>query len=116
MHILTERIKYTKVYLQSFSDTHETVSGSVPSDEPFMPSENQERFLKKLSDELGKKKEATRDEIQQIVFDVLKKGNYKPKEVFRAFYRKLIGSDFGPKAADLILKIGTENTINKLLE
>lgn len=101
--ILEERI----VYAKKLMDRAEKKVG-------FKLNEYQKSFLKNLGEGLGKLDNPSREEIQQLIFDTLKEGNYKPKEAFQGFYQVLTGSNFGPKAADLILQIGISKIIKKV--
>jgi len=101
--ILAERIVYAKKML----------AGSQPAKTDFKLNENQKKFLRQLADRLEKLKNPYREQIQQIVFDVLKQGNFKAKEAFQGFYQVLTGQDSGPKAADLILNFGIEKIVKK---
>ncbi len=74
----------------------------------------QKDFLKELALGLKTLNNPDREQIQKVIFETLKKGDYKPKEVFQGFYRILTGQNFGPKATDLVLQIGIENTIQKI--
>ena len=55
-----------------------------------------------------------KEDIQKIVFDSIKQSGLNPRDAFRAFYQKLTGKDFGPKAGDLILEQGIDAVISKL--
>jgi DNA/RNA-binding domain of Phe-tRNA-synthetase-like protein len=67
-----------------------------------------------LAEKLKKLNTKNKEEIQKTVFTVIKENNFDAKEVFTVFYQVLIGRDFGPKAADLILELGINKTIDKI--
>lgn len=77
-------------------------------------NKQQKEFLNQLADELNKLKKTDRETIQNIIFEVLKKGNYQAREIFPAFYQILTGEESGPKAADLILSTGIKETVERL--
>jgi len=110
-NILEERINYAAVYLKNHVNENNVTN--TPA-EKFVLNNNQRKFLSDLINNLSKLKKTNRDELQEVVFNTLKKGNYKAKEVFQGFYQSLTGKDFGPKAADLILELGVNKTIKKL--
>lgn len=111
--ILEERTVFAEVYLQNYSqDINQPVKTEpVVSDEL---TDVQKKFIKDLTTNLKKLKSQERDEIQLAVFDTLKKGGYKPKEVFSVFYQTLIGQNAGPRAADILLDYGFEKALEKL--
>lgn len=113
--ILEEREIYAKVYLDSYAKESERVEfiAQLPPDLKLTP--RQKVFLKELVNNLEIKLK-TRDEIQEVIFKTLQDGNYKPREVFPAFYKALINKDFGPKAADLILEFGIAKVEERLKE
>lgn len=113
--ILEEREVYAKVYLDTYAKESERIefTDKVPEDLKLTAAQN--KFLEALVNNLNHKSKS-RDEIQETIFTALKAGDYKPREVFSAFYKALINKDFGPKAADLILDFGVEKTIKRLKE
>ncbi|MBI3366422.1 hypothetical protein HY041_02230, partial [Candidatus Roizmanbacteria bacterium] len=106
--ILEERIKYAKLYLENYAEEKTPDTGMKP---PFALSDDQKLFLSELRNILVKLKNPSREELQNSIFTLFKEKNFKPKEVFQAFYQTLTGKDFGPKAPDIILDLG----INKAL-
>lgn len=109
--MLEEREVFAQKYLAEYAESaEETIQQSTK----VSLNNQQKKFLSELADSLIKLKNADRDTIQDAVFAVLKKGHYKASEVFPAFYKVLTGQDSGPKAADLILDLGVEETINLL--
>lgn len=106
--ILEERITYAKLYLKNYAK--EITTDTEGQDKTkFVLSENQKRFLVLLKAGLEKLDSPTSVEIQNTIFSILKEHHFKPKEAFQAFYQALTGKKFGPKAHDLILKIGVKN-------
>jgi len=110
--ILDERIRYAKIYLEKY--TREDASSATVS-KTFVASEIQKKFTLQLINQLEYlKSKDDKNEIQQAVFDSIKKINISPKEAFGAFYQTLINKPFGPKAPDLILNLGVQKTIDTL--
>lgn len=105
--ILEERIKYANLYLSNYAI-------EKPPAKPFSLNDNQKKFLSILKAQLTELKSIDKDNLQQCIFSALKTSGLKPKEAFLGFYQTLTGKDFGPKATDLILELGTDNVINKL--
>lgn len=109
--ILDERLKYAEIYIQKYA-VEQLESGYV--EKLFLPNETQKEFLNLLMAELKNNTGADRDTLQTLIFGLVKKHNFKPKDIFKAFYRIMIGKDSGPKAADLILEKGVKNVITKI--
>lgn len=110
-NILKERIAYAEIFLKNYAEKKEQETSACNK---FISSKTQEKFLNDLANNLLNIKKMTKENIQENVFNTLKKGGYKPKDVFRAFYQILTGKDFGPKAADLIMEIGIKKAIDRL--
>ncbi len=106
--ILEEREIYAKKYLAEYA-----VEEKKQPQKTNLNSQ-QKRFLNELAKELSKQKKSSRETIQQIIFKVLKKGSYQAREVFPAFYQVMLGTDSGPKAADLIINLGIEKSAEML--
>lgn len=108
--VLEERITFAKLYL----DKYNTTDQSSKTTHSFSLNDTQKKFLSLLSQQLKKFQNPTKEELQQIIFSILKDNNFKPKEVFQGFYQVLMGKDFGPKAADLILQRGVKETQKRI--
>jgi lysyl-tRNA synthetase class 1 len=108
--ILEEREVFARKYLVEYIEEKETTKQPAK----ISLSKKQKDFLTELVNALSKQKKTDRDTIQNIIFGVLKKGNYQPREVFPAFYQVLTGQPSGPKAADLILNSGIKETVERL--
>jgi lysyl-tRNA synthetase class 1 len=106
---LEERIKYARIYLDQYAQTE------VKSPEkPFIMNDSQKNFLKLLQDLLSKNRTILQEDLQNEIFSLMKQGAYKPREVFQALYRILTGKDYGPKAAELIMTLGVDKTLDLL--
>jgi len=100
--LLQERIKYAKIYIEKYGEEKIVINNAH-----FSPNEKQKQFIKLLGNNLKNIK----GDSQQIVFNTIKESNILPKEAFAIFYHVLIGKTFGPKAGDLINKLGIKKTI-----
>ena len=110
--ILDERINYAKIYLEKYAqDKIQTVNKTGGN---FELNANQKEFLKILAKELSTLKQPTRENIQEIVFQILKTNKFSAKEVFAGFYQVFLGQNYGPKAADLILETGLEKALERI--
>ncbi len=114
--LLEERIVYARQYLESYATEEEKVEFLKEVPEDLRLSVDQVKFLTSLAKNIKKLKIRHRDNLQQVVFDTLNAGKYKPREVFPAFYQVLIGKESGPKAADLILLLGVSKVVKRLEE
>ncbi len=108
--ILKERVDYAAIYLKKYAAQEEKIQFNKTVPTKLQLTNEQKIFLKELHTAISEKKNATREELQVVIFDILKKNNLKPKQVFQGFYQLLINRDFGPKAADIVLEYGIEKT------
>ena len=114
--ILEERIIYVRVYLNNYAQKEDKIAFLENLPENLTLTKNQKEYLKKLSDRLKSLKTEDRESIQKQIFAVLNENNFSAKEVFPALYQILIGRDFGPKVADLILDFGVDKVSRRLIE
>lgn len=114
--MLEERTIYAESYLSKYADGEEKVEFLEKLPEDLKLTDQQKRFINELVISLEKTNAINREDTQQVVFDTLKKNKFPAKEVFAGFYRILIGRDFGPKAADLILEFGIDKVLKRLKE
>ncbi len=111
INILEERIKYAKIYLEKYSQ--EKID-SVKT-EKFAPSELQSKFIVQLINQLDTlKNKEDKEQIQQAIFDNIKKTDINSKEAFTAIYQFLTRKAFGPKIGDLIVNLGFEKALSLL--
>ena len=117
--LLDKRIKYATIYLNKYESSDGVNIDSVESKKTIDDLSTAQRlFLRELVNHLDGKAN-DRDQIQNLIFGILKKNNVTPREVFKPFYQILTGNDYGPKAVDLILSLGVDQVkdkINKLLQ
>ncbi len=107
--ILDERIEYANIFLENYAAKSQT----NPSQDIFTYTADQKKFLSLLVKELENTK-TLRADYQKQIQSIIQNNGFKPKDLFQGLYRALLGNDYGPKAADLIMRIGIENTIEKM--
>lgn len=115
--VLEEREVYARVYLDSYANKDEKIEFSNDVVVDLDLTDKQQLFLTELSKQLEHVKvEPTeqKEQIQTIIFDILKKNDMSPRDVFKAFYQVIIGKDAGPRAADLIVEFGVEKVKERL--
>lgn len=114
--LLKERVTFAKNYLKNYAAKEDKIEfiKTLPNNLTLSPV--QKEFLILLSNKLEGAQKKDRDEIQTIVFDTIKSKGFQPKEVFKGFYRILIGRDFGPKASDLIIDFGIKKVTDRIKE
>jgi len=109
--VLEERIKYAKIYLKKYSQAK--VDFNLIK--TFVPNEIQRSFLLQSFNRLKSlKNKDDKNEIQKVVFDLIKEVGIKPKEAFEVIYQSLIGKPFGPKIGELIINLGFDKALSLL--
>ena len=100
---LEEWAPYAKVYVDRFAaeEIKYKVKQEVP-DQVKTFSKEQKQYLSFLAKQLDKKWEA--NEFQKKLYEWAKENNLSSTDAFRAIYISLLGKDYGPKAAWIILK------------
>lgn len=112
--ILKERIVFANIYLKNYAKSEEKIEFLKKTPKDIKLTNEQKLFLLKLAEKLSVIKNEDKEIIQNAVFETLKENNLKPKSVFSGFYQLLIGRDFGPKAADLLIGFGIAKFIKKV--
>lgn len=112
--ILEERTVYAQEYLKNIVGEQTSYEMTKQINTDMSLDANQKLFLKELAIQLKGVNADNRTDVQNVIFSSMKAHELKPREVFSAFYRILIGKDAGPKAADLILEFGAKNVIDRL--
>lgn len=106
--ILDDRIKYAKLYIENYAEE------KTETRKQFILSKNQKLFLELLKEKLEKLNNPTKEQIQDVIFSILKENNFRPKEVFQGFYLALTGKDSGPKASDVIIQLSVKKVLEVL--
>lgn len=112
--ILEERLQYAKIYLEKYTEEIDQTNTKTNQQKPFVIDHNQKQFLQSLITNLRNLKNPSREDIQNCILSSQACVSAAPKTLFQPLYQALISSDFGPKAADLILKLGVDRTIEKV--
>jgi lysyl-tRNA synthetase class 1 len=111
--ILEERVKYAKVWLDSYAPKEDVFefSEKVPEAAKKL-SEKQKEFLLKVIDTLEKETDA--EKLQTILYNSSKDAG--TKQAFAAIYLSLIGRPSGPKAAWFLLSLPKNKVTERLKE
>lgn len=106
---------YAKVYVDRFAPESErfTVEEKLPEGAKNL-SEKQKNLLKKIANELNKSPKA--EQFQTDIYEMGKELGLDGKETFAAIYLSLIGKDYGPRAAWLILSLEKQFVIKRFNE
>lgn len=113
--ILEEREIFAQIYLKQYADESAKTHISAHPPATVSLSATQQLFLEELLKSL-KTRAHTRESLQADIFNILQTYKLKAGEVFKPFYRIMIGKDFGPKAADIILDASIEKTQKHLIQ
>ncbi|MBI2051562.1 lysine--tRNA ligase [Candidatus Roizmanbacteria bacterium] len=112
--MLEERVVYTQVYLKEYARDDIKIQLTEKSPKRHRLTREQKEFLRKLNNELSTLKTRNREKLQEAIFELLNKNGFQAKEAFRGLYQVLLGRDYGPKAADLILEFGIKKVSQRL--
>ena len=114
--ILEERIRYAKIWLKNYAPDEliYQVKNKLPKETKQL-SEEQKKYLKRLIS-LLKQKDWKPEDLQQELYNTAKKMNVSVKKAFQAIYLALLGKNYGPKAAWLILDQEKEFIIKRFSE
>ncbi|HJZ18498.1 MAG TPA: lysine--tRNA ligase, partial [Candidatus Nanoarchaeia archaeon] len=100
---LEEWVPYAKNWVERFAseDMKYKIQEKIPEKAKKLSAE-QKKYLAKVLKFLDKDWEA--EEFQKKLYECAKESGVSSKEAFRALYLSLLGKDYGPKAAWIILK------------
>lgn len=101
---LEEWAKYAKSWVEKYAPESErfTIQKELPKEAKSL-SKEQKEVLEKIANELSKKWDG--EEFQTRIYELGKELGLNGKQTFAAIYLSLIGKDYGPKAAWLILSL-----------
>jgi lysyl-tRNA synthetase, class I len=101
---LSDWAKYARNWIEKFAPDKDKfmIQEEVPESAKKF-SDEQKRFLQKISEELDKKWDA--EEFQTQLYEWTKELGVNSKDAFSAIYASLIGKDHGPKAGWFILSL-----------
>jgi lysyl-tRNA synthetase class 1 len=96
--------KYAKNWIEKYAPESErfTIQKELPEEAKSL-SKEQKQVLGKIANELGKKWDG--EDFQTRIYELGKELGLNGKQTFAAIYLSLIGKDYGPKAAWLILSL-----------
>lgn len=104
--MLEEREIYARIYLDQYADKESRQALLDKAPDNLQLTDKQRLFLTELSTSITN--DLSKDELQNIIFGILKKNDLSPRDVFKAFYQITIGRDAGPRAADIMLEFGVD--------
>ena len=111
--ILEERIKYAKVWLESYApDEYKfEMTEEIPEGAKKLSSEQKEylRGVAKLFE-----KAVNADSLQVALYDLSKQLKIKPSEAFNAIYMVFIGKNHGPRAGVLLTNFGKDKVLDRI--
>jgi len=115
--LLEERVHYAKIWLKDHAPSEAVffISKDLPKEAKKL-SDEQRIYLQKLAELLEKKWPSSADELQTVLYNLVKERGIKSTKAFEAIYRVLIGKTHGPKAAWLIYSQDKEFVIKRFRE
>ena len=104
---MIERAKYAKIWLEKFApdEVKFKVSKKLPEEAKTL-SNTQRQFLGKLGNIVTNEEDIKI--FQDNIYNLGKTQGLGSRDTFRAIYIALLGKDYGPKAASLILALESE--------
>ncbi len=100
---LEERIEHVNNWNHDFKEIRETQLTLAP---------NEADAIKELSETLHGEVDA--DTIQSAIFDISRKHDIPPRQIFRTLYTILLGTPAGPRLGPYIIAMGKQNVIEAL--
>ena len=113
--ILEERISYVKIYLERFAPENIkfTVKEKMPQESKKL-NIKQKKFLFETAQIVKTAKNP--EDLQNDIYQTGKDLDLSSSDTFKAIYTSLLGKDYGPKAAWLILSLDRDFVIKRLKE
>jgi lysyl-tRNA synthetase, class I len=113
LNVLTERVKYAKIWLESYApdDYKQTMVQEIPQQAKNL-NRDQKRFLGKTIEIL--ENETDSEKLQASLYNLTKELGVNPKDAFSAIYLVMSGKQFGPKAGVFLLQYPKEEVIKRL--
>lgn len=110
--LLQERIKYAKLWLETYAPEEFIYRVTKDlSEQAKKLSSEQKKYLLKIAEILPQFESPK--ELEYQLYEVAKKQNIASQEAFAAIYKTLIGKDHGPKAAWLIMELNKQFVIER---
>jgi lysyl-tRNA synthetase class 1 len=115
--LIKERVHYAEIWLKDHAPSEAVffISEELPKEAKELTQE-QKAYLQKLADLLEKKWPSSADELQTVLYNLVKEQGIKSSKAFEAIYLVLIGKSHGPKAAWLIFSQGKKFVIKRFKE
>ena len=86
----------------------------LPNKKYRTPTEDEREMLKSLRDELGKYEGDDEDELQSIPFNVARRFDESPKNLFKVFYEVVFGQERGPRFGTFVQLVGKDKALSLL--
>ncbi len=104
---LEDWVTYARNWIEKYAPENEkfTVQKDIPQKAKEL-SDNQRKALRQIANEIDNKRSP--EDFQIKIYDIGKSLGLNGKETFAAIYLSLLGKDYGPKAAWLILSLDKE--------
>lgn len=110
-NILDLRIKYAKIWLEKFAPDNLRLSLTETSQNDFVLSEEQKKYLKEAINLINENSDA--EELQVKLYELTKEQGINAKSGFQAIYQVLINKDFGPRAGAFLREYPKEEIIKR---
>ena len=113
--IITERIKYAKVWLENYApETYKfEMTKGIPASAKKL-TQGQIEYLKGAVNIVESSTDS--DSLQTALYDLSKKLKIKPGDAFAAIYTVFIGKTHGPRAGLLLYNFGKDKVLSRLKE
>ncbi|HLD26857.1 MAG TPA: lysine--tRNA ligase [Patescibacteria group bacterium] len=111
--LLKERIRFGHIYLRTYAQSSEISPSASSQQSRFVYTSEQKDFLRQVVTVLSSKT-TSKETMNTALMNVLKKNNFDPSKVFPALYYVLTGLTYGPRAVDMIMKIGVTTVRKKI--
>lgn len=115
LKLLEERIKYGRIWLDSYApdEFKFNMSEKMP-DQVKQLTKEQKQYLNRAADLIEKEKDA--NGLQKALYNLSKEMGINTKSSFASIYISLIGKEHGPKAGSFLLSYPKEKVIQRLKE
>ncbi len=113
---LASRLRYAKIWLKTYAPEKfvYTLTNRLSAETQKLDAGSRQ-FLKDLLPLFSRDWDSPED-LQAALYEKVKSGTVEPKKAFQALYLTLIGKNYGPKIAWLVLDIGLEKVTARLKE
>ncbi len=112
---IIERINYARRYAEKFLEKKISLLKD-PSLVKDKIDDEQRDFLRKFADWLKSNRNASIEEIHNMIYDIARKCKISTKKAFKAIYLSLLNTTFGPRAASLIASLDRDFVVKRFKE